>query len=267
VPKIPDPIDMGCGLLYPVRVTPFAMVCRFCYTRDFPTVLRERVYPAHAINITTAGTWEFRGRSGAASVEPGMVTMGERGDSYGCAHHHHRPNTDLVAALTGAALDPDVGPIFNKSILRIPELHRMLERAAVCESDEEFDSHVFQAFDVVSKASLATRRRNAVGSLRIQRIKRFIEHNATEAVTLGDMAAVVGVSPFVLVRQFKKATGTTPYAYLASCRAAEARTLLRKSPISVEEVAKRVGFKDAAYFARFFKQNTGVTPTEFRRAT
>ncbi|MEH6443713.1 MAG: 4-hydroxyphenylacetate catabolism regulatory protein HpaA [Oceanospirillaceae bacterium] len=44
----------------------------------------------------------------------------------------------------------------------------------------------------------------------------------------------------------------------------ESRRLLRFSSMSVTEIGYHLGFKDPAYFARFFRRNAGVTASEFR---
>lgn len=45
----------------------------------------------------------------------------------------------------------------------------------------------------------------------------------------------------------------------------EAKRLLTNAKMTVTEIAYDLNFKDNAYFSRFFKKNTGVTPEEFRR--
>jgi AraC-like DNA-binding protein len=261
------PMDMVCGLLFPMRSTAFAMVSFYRYSQSTRSEIQEKRYPSHAINVTIGGAWEFRTTGGPVGIEPGIVTAGCVGDSYGCSHDQTRPNSNYVAGLSDAAVDPDVSLLFGRRIQRMPELIPLLERAVRCESDDDFDSQVFEAVDLVSRSSFDRGRRDISASLRIQRVKRFIECYATDDITLQDMAAQVRLSPFVLLRQFKEATGTTPYAHLAGLRISRAQELLRKSRVPVEEIANRLGFKDPDYFARFFKKNIGITPTQYRKQT
>ena len=96
------------------------------------------------------------------------------------------------------------------------------------------------------------------------RVKRFIELHAFEQLAIRDIASEAALSPFTLVRQFRSATGTSPYAYLLELRLARAKELLRTSDVSIRAVAERVGFRDPAYFSRLFANAVGCPPTVFR---
>lgn len=45
----------------------------------------------------------------------------------------------------------------------------------------------------------------------------------------------------------------------------EAKVLLYQPSISISEISFVIGFEDPSYFGRFFKKQTGQTPTEYRR--
>ena len=62
---------------------------------------------------------------------------------------------------------------------------------------------------------------------------------------------------------FKKVTGMSPLEYLNSMRVENAKTLLLSRSVSnstISEIAEFSGFEDAAYFSRFFKKCTGLSP-------
>jgi AraC-like DNA-binding protein len=44
----------------------------------------------------------------------------------------------------------------------------------------------------------------------------------------------------------------------------EAKRLLAHTVLPVSVIAERLGFEEATHFSKFFKRNTGCTPTEFR---
>ena len=61
-------------------------------------------------------------------------------------------------------------------------------------------------------------------------------------------------------------TGTTPKDYIRTKRMARAAELLRSGEMTtVAEVAYKVGFSDALYFSRCFKQHFGVTPSKYQK--
>lgn len=259
-----QPIDMQCGVVVPVRATPLAMLGKYEYCGG-KAGSSDKLFPAHVINVTTSGVWEFHGRNGCSRVLPGTATLGMHGERFSCAHDDAHSNSNLVLALSDAAIDRDM-VIFDAQVLKLPNVIPRLQRGLTSGSDDEFESFAFEVFDWVSKASQGTTLTKG-NSVRMQRVKRFIEQNAFEDISLADISAIVGLNPFVCVRQFKHATGMSPYAYLLDCRAKEARQLLQTSKISVEEVANRTGFRDQAYFSRFFKRSTGLTPSEYRNSS
>lgn len=63
----------------------------------------------------------------------------------------------------------------------------------------------------------------------------------------------------------KQQTGITASQWISSYVMIQAKTLLRHQPqLSVQQIALRLGFPDQASFSRFFKTNTGQSPTEYR---
>ena len=62
---------------------------------------------------------------------------------------------------------------------------------------------------------------------------------------------------------FKERTGQTFINYLNDYRLQYAKRLLETKRMKVVAVAEVSGFRDVSYFNRYFKQKTGVTPTEY----
>ncbi len=71
-------------------------------------------------------------------------------------------------------------------------------------------------------------------------------------------------SPKTLTNQFKKAGINPPLKIINQRRVLEARRMLYYTALSVKEIADELGFEDAANFTRFFKNNTGTSPSELR---
>lgn len=85
-------------------------------------------------------------------------------------------------------------------------------------------------------------------------------------LALEEIASAAHLSPFHFARLFKKLTGATPHAYLASLRAARARALLAETDLSITEVGARVGYMSSSHFAKAFRQSTGISPRAYRKA-
>jgi AraC family transcriptional regulator len=83
---------------------------------------------------------------------------------------------------------------------------------------------------------------------------------------LEEIASAAHLSPFHFARLFKKLTGATPHAYLASLRAARAQALLAETDLPITEIGARVGYMSSSHFARAFRQATGISPRAYRKA-
>jgi AraC-like DNA-binding protein len=66
-------------------------------------------------------------------------------------------------------------------------------------------------------------------------------------------------------RLFFKAMGTGPMDYLRTTRLRQAQQLLLTTDTSIAEVARKVGYEDQFVFSRFFKRESGLNPTTYRR--
>lgn len=75
----------------------------------------------------------------------------------------------------------------------------------------------------------------------------------------------LGVTPGHLTEAVKAATGRTAAQLLREARTREAQRFLLRTDLTVRQVATRVGFADPAYFCRFFRRETGLSPGDFRR--
>ncbi|MFN8010203.1 MAG: AraC family transcriptional regulator [Holophagaceae bacterium] len=81
-----------------------------------------------------------------------------------------------------------------------------------------------------------------------------------------DFARLQHLHPNYLGTVIRQKTGKTILAWVAEKRTAEASALLARSNLSIKEIAFRLGFTEPGHFSRFFKEQTGRTPSAHRRA-
>lgn len=81
------------------------------------------------------------------------------------------------------------------------------------------------------------------------------------AVSLEDLAAMVGLHPNYFLNVFKKHVGISPYAYWMTRRMQCAKHLLSTGCASLD-VVDQLGFYDQAHFIKTFKRFFGVTPRQ-----
>lgn len=99
----------------------------------------------------------------------------------------------------------------------------------------------------------------------IQKIKKYLEMHYAENITLQDVADEICLDKSYLGRLFKEECQITVMGCLREVRLAKAKELLLRG-MNSSEVAEKTGFGDAAYFAKSFRQATGVSPARYREA-
>jgi AraC family transcriptional regulator len=100
----------------------------------------------------------------------------------------------------------------------------------------------------------------------LRRARGLIQDRCTSMITVGEIAAEVGVHPLHLARSYRKYFGQTPGEHLRACRVQRASDLLRCTRMPVGEVAVACGYSDQSQFTRSFRRATGLAPGAFRRA-
>ena len=99
----------------------------------------------------------------------------------------------------------------------------------------------------------------------VTRFFTLVERDVTVRHRVQDYAAELGVSAGHLSVLCSRYAGTTAKRYVDDALTIRARRLLLYSDESAARIATLLGFEDPSYFARFFRRETGSTPTEFRR--
>ncbi len=84
-------------------------------------------------------------------------------------------------------------------------------------------------------------------------------------ISLLSCAETLHMNPKYLGRLFRNETQKTFHEYLNDIRISRAKDLLYGTSVPVIEIALSCGYNTVTYFNRIFKQNTGYTPTDFRR--
>lgn len=92
----------------------------------------------------------------------------------------------------------------------------------------------------------------------------YINENLEKDLTLYEIAAAVGMSPYHFARAFKQAIGLPPHQYLIKCRIEKAKSLLAKTNLAIAEIAYRVGFASQSHFTTLFGKHTATTPKAYR---
>lgn len=99
----------------------------------------------------------------------------------------------------------------------------------------------------------------------VARVIDILEKDHAKDLSLNSVSEQLNLNPSYVSRLFKQYTGTSFTEYLTGIRIERSKELLRTTELQVNEVGSRVGFHNAYYFIKVFKENAGVTPGEFKK--
>jgi transcriptional regulator GlxA family with amidase domain len=103
-------------------------------------------------------------------------------------------------------------------------------------------------------------------SRHLLRAKDLADARFAEPLTVPDLARAAGLSAAHFSRQFRRAFGEPPHAYLMTRRLERAATMLRTTDRSIAEVCFAVGLDSVGSFTSSFTRIFGRTPTAYRAA-
>ena len=244
---------------------------------------QRHVHDGYAIGVIMRGaeTFYYRGDPNVIAphgtvviVNPNEVHTGEAVTEDGWQYRMFYPGITfmrtLAYELTGQWWDTPHFPeaIVHDNLLRsqLVALHR-----AVISSSEtlERQSLAREAFGSLLLRH-ATNQANPLkaGDERetVRMVRDLIEDRLTENVSLDELAAHAAMSPYHMLRVFRKATGMPPHVYRTQQRLIRAKALLNAG-VPIVEVAAQTGFTDQSHLTRRFKRAYGIPPGEYARHT
>lgn len=97
----------------------------------------------------------------------------------------------------------------------------------------------------------------------IRRTLRYVRDHLDEPLSIDHLSSVAGFSKFHFSREFKRVTSYTVVTYVNLLRIERAKALLSEGTLSVGEIASVTGFRNLSYFSKTFKEQTGISPSEY----
>ncbi|MFD7916025.1 GlxA family transcriptional regulator [Streptomyces sp. NPDC059752] len=94
----------------------------------------------------------------------------------------------------------------------------------------------------------------------------WAEEHLDQEISVEQLSALAFMSPRTFARRFRMETGTTPYRWLLAQRVLSAQRLLENTDKTMEVVAARTGFPNAAALRHQFVRSLNTTPNAYRRA-
>ena len=97
-------------------------------------------------------------------------------------------------------------------------------------------------------------------------IEDYLNNHINEVLSMEMVCAYFGISQTYFSRLFRTYKKTSFKEYFMKMKIEKAKEVMRVQPdLRLWEIAKMVGYEDAAYFSRVFKNITGELPSDFQR--
>jgi len=119
-------------------------------------------------------------------------------------------------------------------------------------------------YRLCTELSMFIHQDNQTNSL-LQRAQMLLENGLEKKLTVPMLARELHCSASFLNKLFRRELGTTPIQYRQEKKIACARCLLCSTPLTVKEIAFKLGYCDPFYFSNEFRRMTGFSPSAVRR--
>lgn len=139
------------------------------------------------------------------------------------------------------------------------KLHKLLLSASANKTYEAFSClyKMFSALDTSSSPKFSPLMDTALG---------YIDENLSEPnLCNAKIAEKTAVSEVYLRKLFQKYLSVSVGRYVRKARIQKAKLLLEESGATVSEIAEKCGYANVYYFSQSFKNETGCTPTQYRK--
>lgn len=205
---------------------------------------------------------------------PGEVHTGQAAHESGWTYRMLYLDTDLLASAASQMAGKEAPlPFIRDGVLFDPGLARMIHRlhlrmqdpqTALLEKETALLAVLTRMIRQYSRPhpaeSASGREPGAVDTAR-----DYIHAHHDRDVSVRELAAATGLSPYHFIRIFSRQVGLTPHAYLTQVRVQRAQQLLASGETPVQ-AAVAAGFFDQSHLTRHFKRIVGVTPARYRNS-
>ena len=99
----------------------------------------------------------------------------------------------------------------------------------------------------------------------IGRAVQWLNTHYTKAAPISSAVEEAGLPERTFTRRFHLATGASPLEYVHQLRLNRARRLLESTDLSIQVVARELGYEDPSFFSRLFKREVSLTPAQYRK--
>ena len=196
-------------------------------------------------------------------MNPDVLHTGEAASEQGWCYRMIYIDPDVLARISG-----EDGWWFDAAVRHDPAIaQRVGQRLAALWQAEEplaFDSQLYELLAEFRPLARVPRPARREGDVRLTAVLDFLHAHLAERLTLEQLAAVAGLSPYHFLRRFRAQYHVTPQQMLMALRLYEAKRLLATG-LPPAQVAAAAGLTDQSHLNRCFVRRYGVTPARYQQ--
>lgn len=207
----------------------------------------------------------------ALDSAPNFFVISFVSPSLAMAHfEHYRTTLDRIhkSYLSSIITEAEATYVIPKNDTELRRLHR--KPNAPLGGEQLIKSYLEQLLILLLRSITNRKEANLLPSMAVQEaplvaaMKLYITTRCEETIRVEDVCQAFGYSKSFLSRLFREHTGDSLAAFARKKKMERAKELIRSSDLNFAQIAARLSFDDPQYFSRVFKQECGMTPTEFK---
>lgn len=155
-------------------------------------------------------------------------------------------------------LAKEIGTLREENVEQQKILETIMNAVSLMQLEQVFE-------EVLENITPDVQMENGTASLTIKRAKSMIQEFYDTGITLDEITTRLNITPEYLGTQFHREVGVNFSTFIKELRMKKAKELLLGSNMKLYEIAEKVGYTDAKYFSRVFRESTGQLPAEYRK--
>jgi LacI family transcriptional regulator len=168
-------------------------------------------------------------------------------------------NDELVCELSY----PQLSSIATNTERAGYETARVLDKLMKGQKLEETEKEV-----VISPLHVVTRQSTDIMAIEDQQVAeavQFIRKHSREVIQVGDVSEAVGLSRRALQQRFRKVLAHSVHEEIKSARVNQMASMLVDTNLTISQIAQSLGYPDTSNISRYFKQQKGISPSDYRK--
>ena len=247
-------------------------VVTFGYEKGWARTTEPRLINRYTLHFIFSGKGEFNG----TPVSAGDIFIVPQNVTYTISHDKETPLTFGWIALSGKELELMIDILhlpYETSVKLDAHQRRSIEEIFIDtvynpHPDEELPFFLFsRLFRILSLSRIFYMPQMHSDNVYIDHAMSYIDSYYATDISVDKMASALHISPSHLRFLFANEFGYSPQEAIIKKRISVAKSLLRSdNPPSIQKIAQMCGYSDQSAFTKRFKNEVGMSPSEYQRS-